>query len=265
MGHFWWPGLYFTRAFILLKMFKLTSDSDEGFSNRSKDIFAGIDDLAKTKKDNCKEDSSTTGIVDNANATEDKQKATLDFKGRESIFRSPNETGWLPPKSNKYRRRDRNEERGHSGRRNHPPRRGHHKTPDHVANPNKYTKYSLSDVSKDQISGRSNTRAAFDFLRELKDRKDHTSEDSMEKAHEKSSSHKVTFKKPNRSHQEQQQPTTSVVHDGVKRVMPECVVGQKRPKENEKLPPPTTQMKNKKAKKGLVSLSHLDDDEVDDV
>ena len=96
-------------------MFKLTSDSDEGFSNRSKDIFAGIDDLAKTKKDNCKEDS-TTGIVD-ANATEDKQKATLDFKGRESIFRSPNETGWPPPKSNKYRRRDRSEGRGHSGRR----------------------------------------------------------------------------------------------------------------------------------------------------
>ena len=63
--------------------------------------------------------------------------------------------------------------------------------------------------------------------------------------------------------QEQQQPTTSVVHDGVKRVMPECVVGQKRPKENDKLA--TTQMKNKKAKKGLVSLSHLDDDEVDDV
>ena len=243
-------------------MFKLTSDSDEGFSNRSKDIFAGIDDLAKTKKDNCKEDS--TGIVDANAATEDKQKATLDFKGRESIFRSPNETGWPPPKSNKYRP-DRSEGRGHGGRRNHPPpnRRGHHKTPDHVANPNKYTKYSLSDVSKDQISDRSNTRAAFDFLRELKDRKDHTSDDSVEKAHEKSSSHKVTFKKPNRSHQEQQQPTTSVVHDGVKRVMPECVVGQKRPKENDKLA--TTQMKNKKAKKGLVSLSHLDDDEVDDV
>merc|ERR1712004_140574 len=237
MGHFWWPGLYFTRAFILLKMFKLTSDSDEGFSNRSKDIFAGIDDLAKTKKDNWKEDS-TTGIVDNANATEDKQKATLDFKGRESIFRSPNETGWPPPKSNKYHRRDRNEERGHSGRRrNHSPpnrRRRGHKTPDHVANPDKYTKYSLSDVSRDQISDRSNTRAAFDFLRELKDRKGQSIDESIS-MNQSASSPKVTFKKPKKSNQDQQQlPSTSIVQDGVKRVMPECVVGQKRRKENDK-------------------------------
>ena len=38
-------------------------------------------------------------------------------------------------------------------------------------NPNKYKKYDLSDVSKDQLSDKSNSRAAFDFLRQLKDRK----------------------------------------------------------------------------------------------
>ena len=249
-------------------MFKLTSDSDEGFSNRSKDIFAGIDNLAakKKEKDNKKEDSSDSVIV---SSTENKQKATQDFKGQESIFRSPNELGWPPPKSNKYRRRGSDDEKGHGGRRpNHfsrppPPRRRGQKTPDHIVNPNKYTKYSLSDVSKDMMSDRSNTRAAFDFLRGLKDRKDQTyGDDPGKRELETSLPQKVTFKKPGKTHQEQQQPTTSgsVVRDGVKRVMPECVVGgRKRPKENDKL---TTdvKMKNKKAKKDLVSLSHLDDD-----
>ena len=239
------------------KMFKLTSDSNEGFSNRSKDIFAGIDDLAsKTrKKDNCKEDSGSIVDKANDNATEDKQKATQDFKGRESIFRSPNETGWPPAsKSNKYRR-DRSE------RKNHHYRRGH-KTPDHVANPDKYTKYSLSDVSKDQISDRSNTRAAFDFLRELKDRKGQSIDECIS-MNQSASSPKVTFKKPKKSHQDQQQlPSTSVVQDGVKRVMPECVVGQKRRKENDKSAT-TVQIRNKKPKHGQVALSHLDDDEDD--
>ena len=246
-------------------MFKLSADSNEGFSNRSKDIFAGIDNLAAKSKQKDKSEEKSDSITTDSNATTTADKVTQDFKGRESIFRSPNESGW-PPKSSKYHPRGRNEGRGHSGRRPPPPRRRGPKTPDHMINPSKYTKYSLSDVSKDQMSDKSNTRAAFDFLRELKDRKDHKyDEDSSIKEQDSSSSHKVTFKKPIRNHQEHGQPSTSgnVVRDGVKRVMPECVVGQKRSKDKDRQRT-SEEPKNKKPKKGLVSLSHLDDDEDDE-
>ena len=40
---------------------------------------------------------------------------------------------------------------------------------DHVKNPEKYTKYSLEDVP--EVSNKSNSAAAFDFLRKLKEDK----------------------------------------------------------------------------------------------
>ena len=62
------------------------------------------------------------------------------------------------------------------GRHQHHREGGHHprhhrrgrggKVPDHVKNPEKYTKYSLKDVP--ELSDRSNSAAAFDFLRNLK-------------------------------------------------------------------------------------------------
>ena len=77
-----------------------------------------------------------------------------------------------------------------------------------MVNPNKYTKYDLSDVSKDQMSDRSNSRAAFDFLRQLKDRKN-DDDDQEEKGG------KVSFKQPPSKKSIDQEASTSssnVVH-----------------------------------------------------
>ena len=232
-------------------MFKLNSDSQ--FSSRSKDVFAGIDDIAKAKKTLPKDDQKDISSDD---LNEDRKKATQDFKGCESIFRSPNETGWPPSsghqRSNKRHSHSRPDRPRHRPR---PPR----KVPDHIVNPDKYTKYDLSDVSKDQMSDRSNTRAAFNFLKEMKDRQTRESDSSEGQA---SVSSKVTFKKPIRQLQSTSTPSSTVVKDGVKRVMPECVVGQKRSKDITK----KKLHSNKKTKSdsGQISLSHLDEDEESD-
>merc|ERR1712029_1027478 len=99
---------------------------------------------------------------------------------------------------------------------------------DHVVNPSKYKKYDLSDVSKDQLSDRSNSRAAFDFLRELKERKNEegANNDPAENVEDRKVSFKKlsTFKKPSSV---ESASKSSVVQDGHKRIMAECVVGQK--------------------------------------
>ena len=101
-------------------------------------------------------------------------------------------------------------------------------------NPKKYTKYSLADVSRDDMSERTNSRAAFDFLRELKQRRD-----AEEEKHEEPMplDGKVAFRKPTKKARKDEDEaassssSSSVVQDGNKRVLPECVVGQKRPKD----------------------------------
>ena len=224
------------------KQFELKSSS-EGFASRSKDVFANIDSLAASaKKVEC--DDKDNDNSDKQQLKEDSSnRVTEDFKGRESIFHSPNETGWPPRSGHRPRWNDRKRRGG--------PRR----VPDHVIHPSKYTKYDLSDVSKDQLSDRSNSRAAFDFLRQLKDRKNDDDDQEEEGG-------KVSFKQPPSKKSIDQEASTSssnVVRDGTKRVMPECVVGQKR-----------TLMKNTNKKSDhprksskQVSLSHLDDDEDD--
>ena len=88
-------------------------------------------------------------------------------------------------------------------------------------NPNKYKKYDLSDVSKDQLSDRSNSRAAFDFLRQLKDRKNN--DESNENPAENSEERKVSFKKPSTfkkpSSVESTSKPSSAVQDGHKRIL----------------------------------------------
>merc|ERR1712203_510349 len=106
---------------------------------------------------------------DSSSRNSDQKKRTEEFKNCESIFRTPNESGWPPARSRHDRKRP------HHGNRN---QRGSRRTPDHVVNPNKYKKYDLSDVSKDQ----------------LKDRKNN--DESNENPAENSEERKVSFKKP---------------------------------------------------------------------
>merc|ERR1712110_1281148 len=158
---------------------------------------------------------------------------TEEFKNCESIFRTPNESGWPPTRSRHDRKRP------HHGNRN---QRGPRRTPDHVVNPNKYKKYDLSDVSKDQLSDRSNSRAAFDFLRQLKDRKNN--DGSNENPAENSEERRVSFKKPSTFKKPPSVESTSkpsAVQDGHKRILPEYEFGQKAKKSVVKLSDKTSE------------------------
>jgi len=246
------------------KDFKLKSDS-EGFDNRTKDIFANIDSLATaaSKKQNnyeekAKEKHNSRNERDRGDLRrvldEKNQKKTEEFKGRESIFRSPNESGWPPAQSRHDRKRPYN----------HGNQRGPRRTPDHVVNPSKYKKYDLSDVSKDQLSDRSNSRAAFDFLRELKERKNE--EGATNEPAEKVEDRKVSFKKPStfkKPSSVESASKSSVVQDGHKRIMAECVVGQKVKKSVVKSDK-TSEKSKIKSSKTTISLSHLDDEDEED-
>ena len=237
------------------KEFKLKSAS-EGFASRSKDIFANIDSLASTKSEPepvDKQDKQKQPREEKSDERrQDKDKYTQDFKGRESIYRSPNESGWPPSRSDFRRPYDKFDNRRNWNDRKRP--RGPKKVPDHVVNPNKYTKYDLSDVSKDQMSDRSNTRAAFDFLRELKHRKDE--QEDCHQDREKVQEGQISFKKPTfKKKSSNELGSTNVVRDGNKRVMPECVVGQKKTSSKSK------SEKSKIKSTSSISLSHLDEED----
>merc|ERR1712001_277000 len=84
------------------KDFKLKSSSEE-FDSRKKDIFANIDSLASKSASNTKQDihekskeRQPRNIRDNSDSrfydARNNRNRTEDFKGRESIFRSPNES-----------------------------------------------------------------------------------------------------------------------------------------------------------------------------
>ena len=253
--------------------YQLQSTSS-GFQSRSKDIFANLDSIADNKskihqrknEDDThsspknRQDRSRSPPTSRHHQHDDRseKRYSKEFKGRESIFRTPNESGW-PPSRSDFRSSNKSSRNFRQNSRKF--------VPDHVKNPGSYTKYDLSDVSRDQMSDRSNTRAAFDFLRQLKDRKhedDDISEDDLKKVDEG----KISFKKPKKpenSSNESGSSSSNVVKDGVKRVMPECVVGQK-PKSSvveSKLNSDSTK-KSKKSNKKQISLAHLDDEEEDD-
>jgi len=132
--------------------------------------------------------------------------------------------------------------------------RGHY-VPDHRKNPDKWTKYSLADV--DQMTDKSNTRAALDFLKQLK--KDKKEEEEEAADLEK----KVVFKR----RKERKEPQDGGVGEdggggggfsGGVRVMPQYEVGRKKEKKIE--------LKKKTEDPSHVSLklSHLDQEEEED-
>jgi len=254
------------------KDFKLKSSSEE-FDSRKKDIFANIDSLASKSASNTKqekheksEERQPRNIRDNSDSrfydARNNRNRTEDFKGRESIFRSPNESGWPPARSR------------HDRKRPHGNPRGPKRTPDHVVNPNKYTKYDLSDVSKDQLSDRSNSRAAFDFLRQLKDRKKEEDNSNSDQDEQDFETRKVSFKKPfnfkkpsTPGSPKAELTSSAAVQDGNKRIMPECVVGQKsKPKSIVKSDDSSKTSEKSKIKKSskTICLSHLDEEEDDE-
>jgi len=98
--------------------------------------------------------------------------------------------------------------------------------------PSKYTKYSLADVQ--DVTDRSNTLAALDFLNHVKKR---NTEEEVKDTSDSSSSSKVVFKKPTKTNRPREENDKSSDGQGgdsysmascgnSKRVMPEAVVGR---------------------------------------
>nr|KAF7416651.1 hypothetical protein H0235_011182 [Vespula pensylvanica] len=138
------------------------------------------------------------------------------------------------------------------------PRSIYRSIPDYHRNPHKWTKYNLDDVSNEDMTDRSNTRAALSFLRELKARKmqerklknkmdiDETISDANDsnvsfKSKQVQSTSKVEFKKPKPRSIKSENSSTVIVNPedkptfrNCKVIMPEYVVGQKQIKKAKK-------------------------------
>lgn len=103
-----------------------------------------------------------------------------------------------------------------------------------------------------------NTTAAFNFLRELEKRKeDEPQDDDM------GESSKIVFKKSIRLRAQEDEPDPQLNAKKIqstKIVMPEYVVGEKRPKQKKDRRPRDQQSSSKSA----LKLSHLDEDEEED-
>ncbi|EAT41642.1 AAEL006755-PA [Aedes aegypti] len=140
------------------------------------------------------------------------------------------------------------------------------RVPDFKKNPQKWTKYSLEDVD---ISDRSNTAAAFSFLREMENKKQ--DQPSLEATGSESATHgfrgKVKFnrsiKLKSQLEEEQETPPTEEEKPKVKStkvVMPEYVIGQKVKKPK---PVKLGMASSKRDRSKELKLDHLMDEEED--
>ncbi|XP_076386239.1 uncharacterized protein LOC143263905 [Megachile rotundata] len=177
------------------------------------------------------------------------------FRGKESIFKRPE--GPAPRASNRN-------------------------VPDYHKNPHKWKKYSLDDVSNDDMTEQSNTRAALSFLKELKTRRlTNKSEEEMDveesnsvenneskiifKSRKTKTASDIQFKKPENEAEDINNATVIVdsedkpIFRSSKIIMPEYVVGQKQKKKSKKEKPQIKLDRSIQLK--LDHLEELDEEE----
>ncbi|OWR43134.1 hypothetical protein KGM_213586 [Danaus plexippus plexippus] len=131
--------------------------------------------------------------------------------------------------------------------------------PDYIKNPQKWVYYTLSDVTPDQMSDKTNTETALAFIREMEDREENK---NMEVTDDTG----AVFKKPvfnisktiKLNSEEKQQP----VFKSNKIIMPEYIVGVSGKKPNKK--PVIKNQTNTEEKKVELKLNHLYNDNDDD-
>lgn len=215
---------------------------DAAFANRQKLLF---DQLSIAENKCIKHDRSETDDVkmevdeyDRSSSSRDDRKRkreTKKFRGKESIFKRPEGPA---------------------------PRATFRNIPDYHRNPHKWVKYTLDDVSNEDMTDRSNTQAAMSFLRELKARRKKEEvnqceetmnvepcrsnlENSIEmqfKSKKRTLKSEIMFRKPQNEITENSEPIVIKSDDrpvfrSSKIVLPEYVVGQKPKKINkQKLP-----------------------------
>ncbi|XP_015597894.1 protein TSSC4 [Cephus cinctus] len=178
---------------------------------------------------------------------------TKQFRGKESLFKRPGAPA---------------------------PRVNLRSIPDHHKNPHKWTKYSLDDVSNEDMTEHSNAQAAFSFLRELRARKEmeEDREEQMDIDHSIRSKEKVAFKtrkdrppiefKRPKEHESEVHGAPVIVEQedcvtfqSSKIIMPEYVVGQKRIKQTRKKDktPETLGIEKTLQKPKPLKLDHLEE------
>lgn len=135
-------------------------------------------------------------------------------------------------------------------------------TPDYIKNPEKWKYYSLSDVTPEQMSDKTNIQTALAFIREMEERDDSTKEvDVMDESG-------AVFKKPTFQvsktikdiSKEEDQPTFK----SNKLIMPEYVVGVSGKKMKNKLKINKHNKSEENIKKAELKLNHLYEIDNDD-
>jgi len=160
--------------------------------------------------------------------TREPSKSFDRFKKTDSIFQESQDVGsWKQRES----ARDKPPSRFTSSKKPKNPMYDHRRP--QRKDPSKYTKYSLADVQ--DVTDRSNTMAALDFLNHVKKRSNE--EEEVKDTSDSASSSKVVFKKPTKTNRPRAENDKSSEDQGgasysmascgnSKRVMPEAVVGR---------------------------------------
>lgn len=204
------------------------------FTCRQKNLFDLLDKAGENFQ--CTKRQSDLMEVEEGPSNKRKKSETKHFRGKESLFKRPEMpiSKCLPMKS----------------------------APDYQKNPQRWTKYTLNDVSPADMTEQSNTTAALSFLRELEDRKAQNETDNEKVNLDKS---KFTFKKRKEQQHvkstviDSEQNEEKLVFKGSKIVMPEYVIGQKN-----KAPKKEKKSKEGSTNKSEIKLNHLLEEDPDE-
>lgn len=206
------------------------SDENMEFVNRQKSVFGQLDAVVKEKEESLGKYNSPHRpmIVDGYKSLKRQRHDTKQFVGQESIFKRPE--AQLPPRFIRN-------------------------IPDYQRHPQKWTKYTLSDVSDEDMSDRSNTAAALTFLQEIRAKKE---AEQMDVENDKK---EITFVKPSILRNKASSANTQDIFESSsfrssKVIMPEYVVGQKlNSKKN------IRQQRDKPKKCKEIKLEHLEEED----
>lgn len=133
--------------------------------------------------------------------------------------------------------------------------------PDHIKNPQRYTYYSLADVTAEQMSDATNTATALALLRKLEEQQLSIKEESdIDETG-------AIFKKPlfctSATVKKENNDENKSVFKSSKVVMPEYVVGASQPKTRKEKNRKYPSQKGSKIKQADLKLEHLFEDDSD--
>jgi len=193
----------------------------------------------RNKRVKYSKDRSTANVCSNSKESDQDSGRSVEKDPEYEPFKRPN--NWKKPAHAQIKRRGK-------------------PVADHRINPDKWTKYSLADVSPDQMSDRSNTKAALQFLHQLKEKK------AGEKEEPADLNKRVVFKKRGKNEAEEE-GSSADIHtaednrfSGNVRVMPQYEIGTKVTKKKK-----TKKIREKNVSNSAsLKLSHLDEDEDED-